>query len=118
MTDVIGHTYGPDSQEIMDQLLRLDQYLQRLFDAIDKHVGLANTIVILSADHGVMPLVEVLQARGINAKRVNPSVLEQPVIDALKTQFSNADGLYEFSQLSFYLKKEEIKKRGLKQKRR
>ncbi|MCI0446081.1 alkaline phosphatase family protein [bacterium] len=115
-TDVIGHTYGPDSQELMDQILRLDQYLQKLFDAIDKHVGLANTIVILSADHGVMPLVEVLQSRGINAKRVNPSVLEQPVIDALKTQFSNADGLYEFSQPSFYLKKEEIKKRGLKQK--
>jgi arylsulfatase A-like enzyme len=96
--------------------LRLDQYLQKLFDAIDKYVGLANTIVILSADHGVMPLVEVLQSRGINARRVNPSMLEQPVIDALKTQFSNADGLYEFSQPSFYLKKEEIKKRGLKQK--
>jgi predicted AlkP superfamily pyrophosphatase or phosphodiesterase len=115
-TDVVGHTYGPDSQEIMDQILRLDQYLQVLFDAIDKHVGLANTIVILSADHGVMPLVEVLQSRGIDAKRVNPSVLEKPVIDALKTQFSNADGLYEFSQPSFYLKKDQIKKRGLKQK--
>jgi len=115
-TDVIGHTYGPDSQEIMDQILRLDQYLQTLFDAIDKRVGLANTIVILSADHGVMPLVEVLQSHGINAKRVNPSVLEQPVIAALKAQFSNADGLYEFSQPSFYLKKEEIQKRGLKEK--
>ena len=31
-------------------------------------------------------------------------MLEQPVIDALKTQFSNADGLYEFSQLSFLSK--------------
>lgn len=113
-TDVIGHTYGPDSQEIMDQILRLDQYLQTLFDTIDKRVGLANTIVILSADHGVMPLVEVLQAHGIDAKRVNPSLLEDPVKNALKTQFTNADGLYEFSQPSFYLKKEEIQKRGLK----
>ena len=55
----------------MDQLLRLDQYLQRLFDAIDKHVGLANTIVILSADHGVMPrwkfckLVELMPKESI-----------------------------------------------------
>ena len=113
-TDVIGHTYGPDSQEIMDQLLRLDQYVQVLFDAIDKRVGLANTVVILSADHGVMPLVEVLQAKGIDAKRVNPSVLEDVVKSALNAQFTNADGLYEFSQPSFYLKKDEIKKRGLK----
>src|SRR5262245_24237848 len=72
-TDIIGHTYGPDSQEIMDQILRLDQHLQVLLDAIDKRVDLANTIVVLSADHGVMPLVEVLQARGIDARRVNPS---------------------------------------------
>jgi predicted AlkP superfamily pyrophosphatase or phosphodiesterase len=113
-TDVIGHTYGPDSQEIMDQILRLDQYLKTLFDAIDKRVGLGNTIVILSADHGVMPLVEVLQAHGIDAKRVNPSLLEDSVKNALTTQFTNADGLYEFSQPSFYLKKEAIQNRGLK----
>jgi predicted AlkP superfamily pyrophosphatase or phosphodiesterase len=113
-TDVVGHTYGPDSQEIMDQMLRLDQYLQTLFNAIDKRVGLSNTIVILSADHGVMPLVEVLQAQRIDAKRVNPSILEGSVKNALKTQFTNAEGLYEFSQPSFYLNKEEIQKRGLK----
>ncbi|HEY7160758.1 MAG TPA: alkaline phosphatase family protein [Acidobacteriota bacterium] len=115
-TDVVGHTYGPDSQEIMDQILRLDQYLQTLFDAVDKRVGLANTIVVLSADHGVMPLVEILQTRGINAKRINPSVLEDAIKTALKNQFTNADGLYEFSQPSFYLIKDEIQKRGLKEK--
>jgi predicted AlkP superfamily pyrophosphatase or phosphodiesterase len=115
-TDVIGHTYGPDSQEIMDQILRLDQDLQVLFDAIDKRVGLSNTIVVLSADHGVMPLVEVLQARGIDAKRVDPSMLQHAVLNALKTQFTNYDGLVEFSQPDFYLMKDEIKKRGLKQK--
>jgi predicted AlkP superfamily pyrophosphatase or phosphodiesterase len=30
-TDYIGHTYGPDSQESMDQILRLDQLLGKLF---------------------------------------------------------------------------------------
>ena len=34
-TDVIGHTYGPDSQEAMDQLLRLDRVLEKLFKEID-----------------------------------------------------------------------------------
>ena len=68
-TDVIGHTYGADSQEAMDQLLRLDQTLQKLFEEVDRRVGLAQTWVVLSADHASMPLVEVAQKRGLPAKR-------------------------------------------------
>ena len=44
-TDVVGHTYGPDSHETMDQLLRLDAALGRLFKAIDANVGMANTLM-------------------------------------------------------------------------
>jgi predicted AlkP superfamily pyrophosphatase or phosphodiesterase len=64
-TDVIGHTYGADSQETMDQLLRLDLVLDKLFKEIDSRVGLANTIIVLTADHGSLPLVENLKAKGI-----------------------------------------------------
>src|SRR5262249_24817109 len=66
--DVIGHTYGPDSQETMDEYLRLDQVIGRLLDEVDRRVGLDRVIVGLCADHGVMPLVEGLQARGLPAR--------------------------------------------------
>lgn len=115
-TDIIGHTYGPDSQEIMDHMLRLDQYLQTLLNAIDQRAGLSNTLVVLSADHGVMPLVEVLKAHGIDARRVPPSELEQAVTKALTNQFSNAEGLIEYYNPHFYLRENEIQKRGLKRK--
>src|SRR5207249_10228776 len=62
-TDTIGHRYGPDSQEILDQLLRLDQVLNQLFQYIDRSVGLANTVVIATADHGATPLIEALEAK-------------------------------------------------------
>ena len=39
-SDVIGHTYGMDSQEQMDEYLRLDLTLGRLFEEIDRRVGL------------------------------------------------------------------------------
>ena len=71
-TDVIGHTYGPESQEVMDQLLRLDLVLEKLFKEIDDKVGLKNTLVVLSADHGSFPLVENLQRAGIEARRASP----------------------------------------------
>ncbi len=51
-TDFIGHTFGPDSRESEDQLLRLDQQLARLLAGVDACVGLDRTLVLLSADHG------------------------------------------------------------------
>jgi hypothetical protein len=114
-TDVIGHTYGPDSQEIMDQLLRLDGVLGRLFEEVDKRVGPGRTLVVLSADHGVMPLVEVLQARGIAARRVQPSALELPVVTALRARFPDAGPLItDYDPPNFYLDLEAIRSHGLK----
>ena len=71
--DRVGHPYGPLSQEALDAALRLDRVLGRLFRAIDGKVGLAQTVIGLTADHGALPLVEYLQAQGTAAKRSSPS---------------------------------------------
>ena len=102
-TDVVGHTYGPDSQELMDQLLRLDLVLDKLFQAIDSRVGLANTLVVLSADHGALPLVENLQRKGIAARRASPDILEKSVRDAFAKRFPGVDGLIEYFATDIYL---------------
>jgi type I phosphodiesterase/nucleotide pyrophosphatase len=90
---VIGHTYGPDSQEIMDEELRLDLMLGKLMDAAEARAGRGRVLVVLSADHSSMPLVEVLQARGVDAKRVKPEQLDDPVRKALEVRFPGAGNL-------------------------
>jgi Type I phosphodiesterase / nucleotide pyrophosphatase len=103
-TDVIGHTYGPDSQEQMDQILRLDVLLGRLFQEIDQRVGAGRTLVVLTADHGVMPLVEVLKARGVDARRAKPAELRGPVDAALAQRFPGAKGIVAlYEPPHFYL---------------
>jgi predicted AlkP superfamily pyrophosphatase or phosphodiesterase len=103
-TDVIGHTYGVDSQELMDQLLRLDLALKSLFDAIDREVGLANTAVVLTSNHGVLPLVEVLQAKGIEAQRASPADLKAAADQALKARFPEVNDLIaHYDPPNFYL---------------
>ena len=92
-TDVIGHTYGPDSQEIMDQLLRLDGVLGRFFDALDERVGAGQWLLALSADHGVMPLVEVARRHGKDARRVLPQVFADAVRAALAKRYPGQEGL-------------------------
>ena len=112
-TDVIGHTYGGDSQEMMDQLLRLDLVLGKLFKEIDDKVGLANTLIVLSADHGSLPLVENLRAKGIDARRASPDVLENAVREALTRRFPGVDGLIAYFATDIYLDDEVIARNRL-----
>jgi predicted AlkP superfamily pyrophosphatase or phosphodiesterase len=58
--DRAGHAYGPDSHEVMDITIRLDRTLARLFAFLDRTVGLANVVMVLTADHGAAPQPEVL----------------------------------------------------------
>ena len=55
-TDAVGHSYGPDSREIHDQLLRLDRYLGAFFDTLFTLRDSTRIVVALTADHAVTPL--------------------------------------------------------------
>ncbi|MCU0866805.1 MAG: alkaline phosphatase family protein [Planctomycetes bacterium] len=68
-TDVIGHTFGPESVEARDALLRLDRELALLFACFDERVGAGRWAVFLTADHGVAPTPEWAAARGVDAGR-------------------------------------------------
>ncbi len=113
--DVVGHTYGPDSHEQMDELLRLDLVMEKLFQAAEARAGRAGLLVILTSDHGVMPLVERLQKEGKDARRVKPTTLEEAVGAALKKHYPGTPGLVvDFDVPNFTLGLEAIQKHGLK----
>lgn len=63
-TDLVGHLYGPRSQEADDALHRLDRALASFLDFLDERVGRGRVLVVLTADHGVLPLPEWLTAQG------------------------------------------------------
>lgn len=52
-TDYIGHMYGPQSIEVEDTYLRLDQDLADLLQFLDQQIGEGQYTVVLTADHGV-----------------------------------------------------------------
>jgi len=56
--DYVGHAVGPNAPEVRDMALRTDQLLADLFRVIDKSVGMKDTVVVLSADHGVAATVK------------------------------------------------------------
>ncbi len=62
--DYIGHWFGPDSYEAWDELLRLDVELAGFFCELDRRQGPEHWSLVLSSDHGVLPLPEVNRALG------------------------------------------------------
>jgi arylsulfatase A-like enzyme len=68
--DYVGHAFGPDSREIEDEYLRLDQTIGNLLAELDRTVGAGNYVVALTADHGVAPIPEQSQSRAGKAGRV------------------------------------------------
>ncbi len=88
--DAVGHAFGPDSHEMMDAVLRLDRVLAKLFDFLDREVGLARCLIILTADHGVAPLPERGAAPG--ARRVSGGELDKAVRAALDAAFGKLPG--------------------------
>jgi predicted AlkP superfamily pyrophosphatase or phosphodiesterase len=61
--DIIGHTYGPASRESQDELRRLDAALGAFLDALEARTQ-GRLTVVLTADHGVLPLPEWLERTG------------------------------------------------------
>ncbi|HEX4875545.1 MAG TPA: alkaline phosphatase PafA [Chitinophagaceae bacterium] len=68
--DYIGHSFGPNSVESEDGLLRFDKELGELLDFFDKKVGKGQYTVFLSADHGVAHIPEFMQENKLPGGRV------------------------------------------------
>jgi hypothetical protein len=68
--DVVGHCYGPDSQEALDITLRSDRIIQDLLTYLDAKVGRDRYVLAVTADHGICPLPQIMSARGKDAGRV------------------------------------------------
>jgi len=90
--DRVGHAYGPHSHEVMDLIVRTDRVLERLFSFLAKRVGLGNMLIVLTADHGVAPLPEVVASLnpGAGAGRVDPAALFRAAAAALDARFGVA----------------------------
>jgi predicted AlkP superfamily pyrophosphatase or phosphodiesterase len=85
--DYVGHAVGPDHPEVHDMSLRTDRLLGKLLDYVDAQVGAGNTLVVLTADHGVAPVPEVNQARKMPGGRLENNDVMQAMTDALVKRF-------------------------------
>jgi predicted AlkP superfamily pyrophosphatase or phosphodiesterase len=114
-TDYVGHFFGPSSLEAEDNLHRLDRTLADLLAYVDKTVGLDQTLVVLSADHGASEAPGYLKTLGIGGEYFNFDAIDKSeAITALKAKFGIAEELVDrFFQPYLYLNRKTIAAHGL-----
>ena len=114
-TDYIGHLFGPSSLETEDNILRLDRTLADLFQFIDEKVGLGNTLIVLSADHGAPEAPEYMASLGLSTGRFafDWFKTEGPLTEALQKKYGRADFIVGHSHPYLYLNLEAISSAGL-----
>ncbi len=117
----IGYTVAPYNNgtvqqysiEIQDAYVRLDHDLERLFDAIDRKVGIQNTIIFITSTgyfsgEGREPAIFKIQSGEFYPKRAI-SLLNM----YLMAIYGNGDWVLGFSHNQIYLNRELIKENNL-----
>lgn len=114
-TDYVGHLFGPSSLEMEDNLLRLDQTIAALLEFVEDRIGLNNTLVVLSADHGSPEAPGYLNQMGFEATYIDPERWDREAgIAALKQRFGIGKELIQtYFHPYVYLNHDVIREQGL-----
>jgi hypothetical protein len=114
--DYIGHAFGPDSPEVLDVTAQTDRQLSRFFRFLGKTVpgGLQNVTIVLTADHGVAPMVEEMKKGGFaTASAYQEKTLTDAVKAALDKALGPGDWLKALSEFNLYLDLDALRQKGI-----
>jgi predicted AlkP superfamily pyrophosphatase or phosphodiesterase len=118
--DLVGHCWGPDSQEVLDITLHSDRIVKELLETLDAKVGKGNYLLVLSADHGICPIPEAARAQGKDAGRVSPQLLTGDAQAFLNETFTKGQKLPWIEEVvgnHIYLNRGLLREQGLESSR-
>lgn len=91
--DLLCHFYGPHCIETIDLIYHIDKQVKNFIEYVNKKVGENNYLMVLTADHGICPIPEIMQKQGFSlAKRV----LAGPIVDELNEMIKDKFGIEKF----------------------
>jgi hypothetical protein len=111
--DYVGHATGPDSPEVHAISVETDKLLDRFLQAVDRAVGLANVLVVMTADHGVAPLPETNAARKMPGGRLPAGTIGRAVQAALVAKYGDGNWISSNADHTIYLNLDLIAQKNL-----
>jgi len=90
--DLLTHFYGPDSMETMDTIYHLDKQIKGFMDYAKRKVGEQRCLFVFTADHGICPIPELVNKRGLTiARRIMAKPLMQAMNDLIYKKYWERD---------------------------
>jgi predicted AlkP superfamily pyrophosphatase or phosphodiesterase len=85
--DYIGHSFGPNSWENVDDYVRLDEELGSFFTFLDKQVGAGQYTVFLTADHAVAHVPGFMKENKLPGGVVDDAGMQKEMNAQLKAKY-------------------------------
>lgn len=101
--EYIGNLFGPNSVEVQDAVLRLDQEIAHFLEFLDQQVGKENTLVFFTADHGVAQVPTYLSDMKIPVGYFNYSGAISLLKSALNNVYGKGDWVKAYHSQQIYL---------------
>lgn len=111
--DVMGHTFGPQSVEFEDMILRLDRDIENLLKSLDATVGTGNYSLFLTSDHGSVPVASYLADNKLPAGIANIKQYGVALLSYLNAKYGTNQWIENFEGESIYLNRDLIKQKKL-----
>lgn len=108
VTDVVGHTFGPQSVELQDIYLRLDKEIERLLNYLDQKLGLGQYVLFLTSDHGVVPVAAYLQEHKLPSGVARVKRYTFAIESYLNTKYGNKPWIEYYDEDQIYLNRSVI----------
>jgi len=112
-TDIVGHSYGPDSHEAMDTVVRLDGQVAGLLQYLDKHYKPGEVLFVLTADHGAAPMPELSMKLGIEGYRIKKKQIKDAVEARLTEKFGAGPWVIALEDPGIFLDRDLIASKKL-----
>ena len=111
-TDYIGHNFGPNSIEVEDTYLRLDQDIASFLQYLDAKLGAGSYLVFLSADHAVAHIPAFLQQHNIPGGTFEDAEFAKEINEALDKQFGIKTAISSLQNYQLYFDDSAVKASG------
>jgi predicted AlkP superfamily pyrophosphatase or phosphodiesterase len=111
--EYIGKNFGSNSVEVQDAMLRLDEEIAHFIEFIDQHIGIHNTLFILTSDHGLAYTPDYLSDKRIPSGEFNPGSSLHLLRSYLNAIYGKGDWVRYYYGQQVYLNHDLIETSGI-----
>ncbi len=106
--DYIGHTFGSESWEQLDDYIKLDKVLGDFLSFLDKQLGSGNYLIFLTADHGVATSPGYAKLHNLPGGAFNDVLFMNSIKQFMLVKYGSADIIRGLNEDQIILNHEKI----------